>query len=94
MTLLKPPPDHSPSVADEVRAILDEAAPIQSDGDTVRERRRHFALGLFFVSIFMIGLAAMFPSEHRWLWGGASFIFLLVAAWCWDRGRPAKSRKT
>ena len=94
MTRLKPLREQEPSVADEVREILDEATPIKTDRDAVRERRRHFAFGLFFVSIFMIGLAAILPSEDRWLWGGASFIYLLVAAWCWDRERPAKSSKT
>ena len=94
MTRLKPLREQRPSFADEIREILDDAAPIDPDKDAVREHRRHFALGLFFVSIFMVGLAAMFPSEDRWLWGGASFIYLVVAAWCWDRERPAKSSKT
>ena len=94
MTRLKPLRDQELSVVDEVREILDEATPIRTEEDSVRERRRHFAFGLFFVSIFMIGLAVIFPSEDRWLWGGASFVYLLVAAWCWDRERPAKSRKT
>ena len=94
MTRLKRLHNQDPSISDEVREILDEATPIKTNGDAVRERRRHFAFGLFFVSIFMIGIAAVFPSEDRWLWGGASFIFLLVAAWCWDRERPAKSRET
>jgi len=88
------PKSHDATVA-EVRNILDSARPIKSKPHTVEPsaksrraiRRRHFALGLFLVAIFLVALSAILPEEDRLFWGGSSFLVLVVAAWQWDRAK-------
>ena len=79
----------------EVREILDSARPKGSRPDTFELgvksrsgiRRRHFALGLFLVAIFLVALSAVFPEKDQLFWGGSSFFVLVVAAWQWDKAR-------
>ena len=79
-----------------VREILDSARPRESKKPEPIEpdlegnkapRRRHFALGLFLVAVFLVALAALLPTEDRVFWGGSSFLILFVAAWQWDKAR-------
>jgi hypothetical protein len=87
MNSFERPPDSAEDITAAARAILEEATPVQEDSVSPSHRRKHFAAGLFLVAIFITSLAALLPEDDRWLWGGAGFVFLVVAAWHWDRAR-------
>ena len=50
-------------------------------------RRRHFALGLMIVALFVLLLAFVLPEEEVFLWIGYSVLLILVGAWQWDRAK-------
>jgi hypothetical protein len=50
-------------------------------------RRRHFALGLVLVAIFLLLLALVLPREDLFLWGGYSALLIIVGAWQWDKAK-------
>ena len=81
-----------------VRSILDEALSEGSKLSTAHAvpsparllrfgKRRHFALGLILVAIFLLLLSFVLPKDDLFLWAGYSGLLMLVGAWQWDKAK-------
>ena len=81
-------------------AVADEDnQPAVDDTKTKILEGRWFALGLFLVSIFLVSLAGVLPSEDRWFWAACAAVIaacagalLIIAAWRWDRCKTQHRR--
>lgn len=96
------------NILDDLRpaTIVNEDPPLKAGDDPPPEaddskiESRWFALGLFLVSIFLVSLAGVLPTEDRSFWAACasviavcSGIVLILAAWRWDRSRTHRRRK-
>lgn len=50
-------------------------------------KRRHFAIGLILVSLFLLLLSFVLPEKDVFFWVGCSVLLMLVGAWHWDKAK-------
>ena len=85
-------------VVDSVRDFLQEGQPeeikpppqpaVSSAAQLLKfGKRRHFALGMILLSIFVLLLSFVFPKEDIYFWASCSALLMLVGAWQWDKAK-------